>query len=258
MQLAVTETPPAAGAGEPGSEPRTAVLVHGIMSGARAWERVARFLAARGYRVLAVDLTGHGASPRAPRYTPRGWVDDVVETVTPLLDGRPDLVLGHSLGALIASRVAAHLRPRMAVYVDPAFAFPRGPLGVIYKLAYGLSPRPTRGMLQRLNPKWAAEDVEIELATLRDWDRRTLLAFLDTRPLVPPSHLVAPSLVLLAERSLLVTRRVATRLEELGMTVEVVPGAGHTVFRDEPDRFEELLAAWLDAHSPVRDAVAAS
>ena len=63
-----------------------------------------------------------------------------------------------------------------------------------------------------MNPKWSAVDVDIELATLRDWDKRTILGFLDTRPLVPPARLVAPSLVVLAEKSLLITERVAAQL----------------------------------------------
>ena len=41
--------------------------------------------------------------------------------------------MGHSLGALVASLVADRLSPRTTVYIDPAFAFPRGPLGIVYK-----------------------------------------------------------------------------------------------------------------------------
>ena len=68
----------------------------------------------------------------------------------------------------------------------------------------------------RMNPKWSAVDVDIELATLRDWDKRTILGFADTRPLVPPVRLVAPSLVVLAEKSLLITDRVAAQVARSG------------------------------------------
>lgn len=47
-----------------GTGDRTALLVHGIMSDSRTWRRVGPALAERGYRVLAVDLRGHGRSPR--------------------------------------------------------------------------------------------------------------------------------------------------------------------------------------------------
>ncbi|HEV7743269.1 MAG TPA: alpha/beta hydrolase [Pseudolysinimonas sp.] len=242
MRLAMRETGPG---------PRTAVLIHGIMSDSRAWHRVTAELERRGFRVLAVDLAGHGRSPRARRYSPAAWADDVVETVRPLLTRQPDLVMGHSLGALVASLVADRLSPRTTVYIDPAFAFPRGLRGLVYKLVFSLSPRPRRSILVRMNPKWDAADVDIELATLRDWDRRTLLGFADTRHLVPPASIVAPSLVVLAEKSLLITAPVAASLRKLGMTVETVPGTGHAVFRDEPVRFARLLGRWLDRTLPI-------
>jgi pimeloyl-ACP methyl ester carboxylesterase len=242
MRLAVTET---------GTGGRTALLIHGIMSDSRAWHRVTAELEQRGFRVLAVDLAGHGRSPRARRYSPRAWADDVIETVQPLLGRPPDLVMGHSLGALVASLVADRLSPRTTVYIDPAFAFPSGARGVFYKLLFALSPRPRRSILVRMNPKWDPADVDIELAGLRDWDRRTLLGFADTRPLVPPASLVAPSLVVLAERSLLITAPVAAALRRLGMTVETVPGTGHTVFRDDHARFVRVLDRWLDRTLPA-------
>jgi pimeloyl-ACP methyl ester carboxylesterase len=242
MRLAVTET---------GTGRRTALLIHGIMSDSRAWHRVTAELEQRGFRVLAVDLAGHGRSPRARRYSPRAWADDVIETVQPMLTRAPDLVMGHSLGALVASLVADRMSPRTTVYIDPAFAFPRGPRGLVYKLLFALSPRPRRSILVRMNPKWDPADVDIELAGLRDWDRRTLLGFADTRPLVPPASLVAPSLVVLAERSLLITAPVAAALRRLGMTVETVPGTGHTVFRDDHARFVRVLDRWLDRTLPA-------
>ncbi len=219
------------------------------MSDHRAWHRVSAELEAKGFRIIAVDLAGHGASPRSHRYTPRGWADDVVETVTPLLSAPPDLVMGHSLGGLVASLAADRLAPRAAIYVDPAFAFPRGIRGMLFKLAFAIAPRPRRSALVRWNPRWSADDVEIELATLRDWDKRTILGFADSRPIVPPLRLVAPSLVVLAEKSLLITEAAASSLRRLGMTVETIAGAGHTVFRDDHARFMRVIEQWLARQS---------
>jgi len=241
MQLAVTET---------GRGTRTAVLIHGIMADSRVWHRVTLELEERGFRVLAVDLAGHGRSPRARRYSPSTWADDVVETLRPLLTTPPDLVMGHSLGGLVASLVADRLSPRAAIYVDPAFAFPRGLRG-LSKMLWALKPRPRRSILVQTNPGLDVADVEIKIEGLRAWDRRTLFGFADIRPLVPPATLVAPSLVVLAERSLLITAPVVAALRRLGMTVETIPGTGHTVFRDEHAGFVQVLDRWLDRTLPA-------
>lgn len=242
MRLAVHES----GAGS-----RTAVLIHGLMSDHRAWHRVSADLERRGFRIVAVDLAGHGGSPRAARYSPGAWASDVIETVAPLLDGAPDLLMGHSLGGLVASLVADAVHPRAAVYVDPAFGFPGGARGVFLKLLFALSPRPRRASLVRLNPKWDAVDLDIELATLADWDRRTILGLANTRGLVPPDRVTAPSLAVLAERSWLVSDAVAEVLRARGMTVRRIPGAGHTVFRDEHRGFMAVVQDWLDRVAPA-------
>jgi pimeloyl-ACP methyl ester carboxylesterase len=226
-----------------------------MMSDHRAWHRVGGELRDAGYRVVAVDLAGHGASPRSRRYSPRSWADDVLESLDPVVDGVPDLIMGHSLGGLVASLVADELGARAAVYVDPAFAFPRGVHGLALKAMFALAPRPSAWTLRKLNPRWGDDDVALERATLRLWDKRTILGFLSTRPLRSPRTPVAPSLVILAERSLLIGSRDVERMRRDGLTVEIMRGAGHTVFRDDHDAFMALVNDWLARHAPATSVV---
>ena len=99
-----------------GTGDRYAVLVHGVMSDSRNWRRVGPVLADRGYHVVAVDLRGHGHSPRAEEYTAELMAQDIVESVP----AEPELVMGHSLGGLTVSLAIERLGARRVVYVDPA------------------------------------------------------------------------------------------------------------------------------------------
>ncbi|MEV6179074.1 alpha/beta fold hydrolase [Streptomyces sp. NPDC052016] len=99
-----------------GTGERVAVLVHGIMADHRTWHDLVPVLTDRGYRVLAVDLRGHGASARGA-YAPRLFAEDLLDT----LPRRPELALGHSLGALALALAVEELAPARAVYSEPAW-----------------------------------------------------------------------------------------------------------------------------------------
>ncbi len=223
-----------------GEGDRVALLVHGIMADHRAWRTVGPALADRGYRVIAVDLRGHGLSGRADSYTPEDFADDLVET----LPAGAELAIGHSLGGLTLSLAVDRLRPRRAVYSDPAWHL---------ELPGGMGPEVfaqfksvTREVVAELNPRWADEDVDVELATLALWDEASAhgLAGLGNRDLLPVKPVV-PSLVQLADPSLIIDAARAALLRERGFEVRVVPGAGHTIQRDDFDGFMASLDGWI-------------
>ncbi|MES5818779.1 alpha/beta hydrolase [Streptomyces sp. RG80] len=223
-----------------GTGDRSALLVHGIMSDSRTWRLVGPALAGRGYRVVAVDLRGHGRSPRG-EYSPRHFADDLVDT----LPVGADLALGHSLGGLALSLAVDRLRPLRAVYADPAWESP-DPEQALDPEMFASGKNVTREHIARSNPRWAAEDVDIEVATLADWDADTSY-FLDGRPLTgyAPTRPAVPSLVQLADPSHLVGADDAARLRASGFEVRTVPGAGHTLYRDDFDGFMKSLDGWI-------------
>ncbi len=77
------------------------VLVHGITESHRAWDPVIPALAER-WRVVAVDLRGHGESERRAPYDPVTMATDVQSVVTDLGLEAP-LMVGHSLGGVVVS-----------------------------------------------------------------------------------------------------------------------------------------------------------
>ncbi|GAA5113640.1 alpha/beta fold hydrolase [Pseudonocardia adelaidensis] len=97
------------------------VLVHGAWHDGRAWHRVAPLLAARGHRVFAPSLTGHGdkAHLLGPEVGMTTHVDDVVGLI--LDEDLHDVVLvGHSYAGMVISTTANRIPERLAglVYVD--------------------------------------------------------------------------------------------------------------------------------------------
>jgi pimeloyl-ACP methyl ester carboxylesterase len=54
-----------------------------------------------------------------------------------------------------------------------------------------------------------------------------------------------PSLVLLADDSAVIRPQDAETLRERGFTLRTVPGAGHTVHRDDFEGFMTALEGWI-------------
>lgn len=92
------------------------VLVHGITESRATWQPLLPMLAEE-FDVVAVDLRGHGRSPRAAAYDPVSMATDLAETLDELGVTHP-LVVGHSLGGVVATAFAAIARPRAVVNVD--------------------------------------------------------------------------------------------------------------------------------------------
>ncbi|MFG2972330.1 alpha/beta fold hydrolase [Streptomyces sp. NPDC048331] len=223
-----------------GEGDRVALLIHGIMADHRTWRRVGPALADHGYRVIAVDLRGHGASGRGA-YSPALFADDVVET----LPAGAELAIGHSLGGLTLSLAVDRLRPARAVFSDPAFhlAAPVDGFGPELLAQFKTA---TKEQIRAMSPRWEEVDVDIELETLALWDERTALSLapLVGVDLMPPAPVV-PSLVQLADPSTLITRERARLLKSRGFEVRSVTGAGHTIHRDDFDGFMASLEGWL-------------
>ncbi|MEV6421102.1 alpha/beta hydrolase [Streptomyces sp. NPDC051662] len=224
-----------------GEGDRVALLIHGIMADHRTWRRVGPALAARGLRVIAVDLRGHGATGRGD-YSMEHFADDLVET----LPAGAEVAIGHSLGGLALSLAVERLAPGRAVYSDPAWCLPRLEGELAGPRALARAKTLSREEITALNPRWETEDIDLELATLAIWDENTAFGLApafgaDLLPAAP----VVPSLVQLAGPSVMISPENAVELERRGFHVRTVEGAGHTIHRDDFDGFMASLDGWI-------------
>lgn len=174
---------------KPDTTPTGAVLiVHGLGEHLGRYEHVAAHLNGLGWEVHAYDQRGHGASqgPRGDAPHEMSLVEDlglVIQSLRsdPLLAARPLLLLGHSLGGLVAARYVAEgaglnvgkAMPSWFQAVDglmlssPAFDPGMNPLERVALALLG-PIAPHWGVNNGLNPHWLSRDPAVVQAYRQD------------------------------------------------------------------------------------------
>jgi alpha-beta hydrolase superfamily lysophospholipase len=99
------------------------VLFHGLAANKKVMRYLARGFAAQGLRVYVPDLPGHGRTPGP--FTPvraEQCAESLVRGLSAhgLIDPQRTLLAGHSLGGVIAVRVAARVRVAGIIAISPA------------------------------------------------------------------------------------------------------------------------------------------
>jgi alpha-beta hydrolase superfamily lysophospholipase len=122
---------------EPGVALRgVVILVHGLGEHAGRYEHVAESLTATGFAVRGYDQVGHGESGGLPGALPSDTrlLDDLADIVDAsrarMPKGLPLILLGHSMGGVVAARfVAQKIRPMQGLILSsPAFKLGLSPL----------------------------------------------------------------------------------------------------------------------------------
>lgn len=239
-------------------------LLHGLAAHGGVWRRVAPHLAARGVRVLAPDLPGHGLSDgkrHRGTYTPRFFARSLLALADAMGLERFHLA-GNSLGGLVAARAAllAPERVQRLVLVDSAgLGRPGVPwrtrlmyLPFALSAVLGVSPSPlaVRLFLQRAvvaDPAQAAElsDLLHRRPPLPVAVRRSALALLGPEGSVADElpRLALPTLLVWGDRDpqfpLALARAAVERMPRARLAV--VAGAGHVPQWEAPEAVAALI-----------------
>lgn len=237
---------------------RPVTFLHGAGMDHSVWRYQTRWLAHRGWRVLAPDLPGHGNSPGEP--------PDSVEEGAGWLAGflaqhdAPGAVVGHSLGALMAIEAAAR-HPGLIERLVLVGAGVRMPVHPVLRSA----ARDDLARAARFIAGWSLPPSHLgghqEPGT---WEMGTAIRLVErSRPGVLYTDLSASAGYDAAERLAEVTTEaliVSGRLDRMvgheaveelaeglaGARRVVLPGAGHEPMLQQPTRFNRLLAEFLD------------
>ena len=229
------------------------LFVHGYFGIAIAFERMMEVLSARGHRCVAIDLRGHGDSPLdgdLGKVSIHEYADDVERVARHM--GEP-IVIGHSMGGLLAQLAAVRGVAKGIVLLSPAP--PRGIPVLSFKLAIHqarympaiLTSRivvPGRSDLRALvlnRVPQAEQDMLLDLL-VPDSGRAALQMSVLGVP-VDRERVKVPVFVIAGDEDLFIPlsrgRRVAARY---GAPIRVAPGRGHMLII-EPG-YEELCA-WI-------------
>ncbi|MDQ0678530.1 phosphoglycerate dehydrogenase-like enzyme [Arthrobacter pascens] len=253
------------------------VAVHGLMESAECLEAAFPDWISRRWAVLAVDLRGHGGSPR--------WSDEdlqkrpgdvMVQDLLEVLRGPdlhriahlPALYYGHSAGGSVAAAVAAAsleqtaagFRPAAVLLEDPFWRLPVTPLQdrSVAEEAYAhLIDVQSRTATERADirrrqwPNWNEAEIQRSCRAQEDCDPRLVLNG-NVIPTTPWPDLAA-TLAASAVPTLIITGTVRTGItpghqriaRSAGARVEVFDGASHFIRRDMEDRFTRTAAAFF-------------
>lgn len=252
------------------------VFVHGLSSYMGFWERQLPVFQAQGFRVLALDLPGFGASdrPDAP-YTPP-WYADLIDAWLGQLDIQRATLVGHSMGGQISLFLALDHPERVGRLVLTS------PAGL-----ERFSPGEGRWLKQYWNEKRATEADEDAIRAnfhmnFNVWDEgverlmaervraagsesfrgtsvavaRCVAGMIDHPVYSRLGQVAVPTLILIGDDDRLIPNPIfhggtprsvgEIGVEQIpGASLEVLRGAGHMAQHDRPEAWNGLVLDWL-------------
>lgn len=237
-----------------------AVLLHGVGGGRQGWMHTGPALAGCGYRVLAADQPGYGASGTIDPYDMAGMADAVRRLIAwAAAEGGAALVVGHSMGGMVAQELASRWPQQVQALVlaatSPAFGSPGGawqsdflrsrfaPLDAGLGMT-GLAAQLMPAMAGREASPARLDEARALMATVPEATYRSALAALvkfDRREAL--ARLAVPTLVVTGEDDRTaapeVARRMAARIGAAELAI--VPATGHLLMLEQPEAFDRVL-----------------
>jgi pimeloyl-ACP methyl ester carboxylesterase len=249
---------------------RCIVMIHGMWAGGWVWDDWVPILERRGYACLAPTLRYHDVSPRTPPdalgfASLLDYAHDLEREIDSLAE--PPILLGHSMGGILAQMMAARGRARAVALLSP---MPPQGINVLSLaslrmfrrtlMSWGFWGRPTRpdfadAVASMLGHLSGAERRAVYDRLVHESGRvgcETGFWFLDPHRAkwVDASRVECPVLVLAGAEDRLhppsMMRKVARRYERHSTYMEI-PGHGHWLV-GEPgwQEIAEHVADWLD------------
>ena len=238
------------------------LALHGLGGGAYFFRGLAARLDPR-YRILAIDMPGTGRSTSGPApWSLESWVDDVGDLVADRI-GAPAVLVGHSLGTIVALQVLAARAPhiRGLVFVG---GLPRVRPIIRERLTervahvtrrgmIGLGPQVTPGIFSSGTFQRHAEVIalfeRVFEAQPQDAYLRGIEVLLGASAEAVLAGARVPCLAITGEDDQYAPPDAVHAFVSalpVACREEVIPGCGHMPFFEAPDAFASLVESFLD------------
>lgn len=229
----------------------TVLMIHGMASDSTSWDATEKHLNFRGYNTVTVDLTGHGDSPHKDSYSFYRWVAEICETLEKAKI-QPSIIIGHSLGGLLAAGVAHQLQVAKVVFIDPLLHVPSDVMQYVIKTVMARYDKVSLNALRKQHPSWSEPMLMQELNTLEKWDKKTLSALnsedgwdIASRFIFNQNH--PECLLIKPVKSFLIPESYVKVLTDNKVPVTVVHNAGHSVHRDNLKSYMQIIDNFVSA-----------
>lgn len=237
------------------------VLIHASGSGAQQMKKVAHQLVSAypSLQVLIPMLAGYGGESSTSSPDPIDQHLSVLEHIANQLS-RPYLIVGHSMGAFLALKLAALSGPKDGLGVAGIVAIEPMAFGVLADPQDRAARQEDRDVLARMQARMSAGDVSSGIACFIEYWNQTPW---EKIPTVVQTELVAsapqisveaaaisadptaryaidaPVHLMIGERSPLPAQRIVKRLGETlrSSTTEEIPNAGHMSVLRSPEKY---------------------
>jgi magnesium chelatase accessory protein len=258
----------------------TLLLLHGTGASTHSWASMMPFLADH-FTVIAPDLPGHGftQTPATHRLSLKGMTQDV-QRLLKHLDCQPQVIMGHSAGAAIATQIAlgAPQKPKAVIGINAALMPFGGLAGQLFPLIARmlvLNPFVPRLFAWRASDPMAVErlisgtgsrisgqslgfyrklfasrsHVASTLGMMAQWSLDELISALP--------RMTSPLMLIVGENDKAVPPEDARKIKRLlpQTTIERIPHTGHLSHEERPEQVARLVLGWLSSLGAMEQAM---
>ena len=240
-----------------GGDKPSMLLLHGAWNNGLCWTRVAKALEI-DFDIVMPDARGHGKSvSNLKEYSLSEIVEDTAELIK-YLKLAPVIVMGHSMGAQMATEISARYPDlvKKLVLEDPAYLFKNPTFFTLMPYNWSIRRDKKRNLAQirkfcdKINKEWHETDKIPWVIARKQFAEnagKISKAFdpkRDWHEIFP--KVKAPTLLLISENGLIKRSEAEQYISEFGdAKYEYIENAGHNIRRDNFEVFMKIVQAFL-------------